>query len=178
MNTKILVGSLRKDSRNLFLAKQAKQIFAALGEDDVEIIVPDLPLFSEDHEQEGKEPALPAARELREKLRSADRLLVCSPEYDRLPSAIILNACHWASRPPNRPLDGTPVMLAGVSSGKNATKNARPALQTAFRRLGCQILAEEIFVPEGDDLPEDDKRISALQEELTTKLQLLLENQK
>jgi chromate reductase len=176
--TKILIGSLRKDSLNLLLAKEAKNIFESLGEEDVEIVIPDLPLFNQDLENKGFEPHDAAARLFREKMREANRLLVCAPEYDRLPSAIILNACHWVSRPPDRPLAETPVMLSGVSSGKGATRSARPTLQTAFTRIDARVIPEEIFVPEGKELLLDETRMEALRFDLKEKLPFLLRERK
>lgn len=148
-NIAILVGSLRRDSYNLRLARKTKETIGERAA--VDIIVPRIDLFSEDYEREETEPENAGGRDLRSRLRRADALLVCSPEYDRLPSAIILNACHWASRPPERPLVGTPVMLAGVSSGKHGTKNARPALRLAFERLGAHVLQKELFFASGKE---------------------------
>lgn len=168
----ILVGSLRKESTNLMLAKEAAQILEQKTE--VDIIVPDLPLFSEDWERDPEEPALPEAEELRSCLRRASGLLLCSPEYDRLPSAITLNALHWASRPPLPPLVGTPTMLAGVSSGVRGTRNSRPQLRLALERVGAQVLEEEIFVGLGHETFASGEDRKALRHDLGEKMSLLL----
>ena len=165
----ILVGSLRAQSWNMRLAQEAEVLLAERA--DVEIIVPDMPLFSEDYESEG-EPLSPRGREIRETLRAVDALLVCSPEYDRLPPAIILNVCHWASRPPDRPLQDTPVMLAGVSSGQGATRASRPALRLAFERIGARVLQEEIFVGPAEEVFWE--HLPDLQAELSHKLRSLI----
>lgn len=161
----ILVGSLRTDSSNLRLAEEALLCVREMA--DGEIIIPDVPLFSEDYERPNEEPSSPAARSLRDAFRRAEALLVCSPEYDRLPSAITLNACHWASRGPDRPLAGKPVLLAGVSSGEKGTRAARPALRLAFQRIGTEVLDEDIFIG-SQESPEQ------IQAELRQKLPLLL----
>lgn len=152
------------------LAQEAELLLAERA--DTEIILPDLPLFSQDYEQAESEPRSPRGREIRETLRNIDALLVCSPEYDRLPPATILNVCHWASRPPSRPLEDTPVMLAGVSSGQGATRASRPALRLAFKRIGARVLREEIFVGSAEETFSS--HLLDLQSELSEKLRLLV----
>jgi chromate reductase len=151
----LLVGSLRVESLNMAFAREARDVLSEQA--DVEIAVPDLPLFSQDYERPDAEPTSPAGRAFRKKMRRADAVLVVSPEYDRLPSAVTLNACHWMSREPLRPLRDTPVMLAGVSSGSGATRASRPALRLALERIGARVLEDEFFVS-ADALGSDELR--------------------
>lgn len=167
----IVPGSLR-DGLNLRFAREAREILSEQA--NTEIVIPDLPLFSQGYERESGEPWSPAGREFRARMRRADALLVVSPEYDRLPSAIILNACHWLSRQPEPPLRGKKVMLAGVSSGSGGTQAARPALRTALERIGAEVLGEEFFVPRGGEVFSDEEKLLDLRSEMRHKLPSLL----
>jgi chromate reductase len=167
MNIKILVGSLRKDSLNLLVAQD---IALSLKDHQVEIVDLNLPLFNQDLEIKDAEPSPEVVRQFRDKIRQADLVIAISPEYDRLPSAIILNACHWLSRRPGPIIDSKPVFLIGVSSGSGATKNSRPALRLAFKRLGSNVLDEEVFVADGKDLLTDPNKRDQLDKEIQSKL--------
>lgn len=167
----IIPGSLR-DGLNLRFAREAREILSEQA--NTEILVPDLPLFSQGYEREDGEPWSPTGRDFRARVRRTDALLVVSPEYDRLPSAIILNACHWLSRQPEPPLRGKKVMLAGVSSGSGGTQAARPALRLALERIGAKVLDEEFFVAYGKEIFSDEEKLLDLRAEMRQKLPALL----
>src|SRR3990167_9680290 len=86
-----IVGSLRKDSHNLKLAKA----LAKLGSDHLEMAfanIADLPLFSED-----LEAALPTPiSRLKKEIEAADAVLFVSPEYNRATPGVLKNAIDWA----------------------------------------------------------------------------------
>ncbi|MBS1677631.1 MAG: NAD(P)H-dependent oxidoreductase [Actinobacteria bacterium] len=56
-----------------------------------------LPFFNQDVEGEGAAPE--PVRQLREDVRSADGLLLVTPEYNRSAPAVLKNAVDWCSRP-------------------------------------------------------------------------------
>lgn len=90
----VLVGSLRKDSYNLKMAKTL--ISLAPPELALEIVeVRDLPLYNEDTEA----PAPAAWVSFRESLRAHDAVLFVTPEYNRSVPAALKNALDVGSRP-------------------------------------------------------------------------------
>ena len=93
-NVAVFVGSLRKESLNL---KVAKALIALAPESLKLTIVPigELPLYSEDLEAE-----LPASvSTFRDAVRGVDALLFVTPEYNRSLPGVLKNAIDVGSRP-------------------------------------------------------------------------------
>src|SRR5690606_9788254 len=93
-NIAVLVGSLRKDSYNRKIANE--MIRLAEGKLNMEIIeIGNLPLYSEDLDEN---PPLQWTA-FRQKIQSADGILVVSPEYNRTIPGALKNAIDVGSRP-------------------------------------------------------------------------------
>ena len=109
-----IAGSLRLASYNRGLIRAAQQV----APDGVEIAAFDLlpiPLYNADVEAEGA-PA--PVRDLKERIRAADALLIATPEYNYSIPGVQKNAIDWASRPPqDSPLRHKPIGLMGASPG-------------------------------------------------------------
>jgi chromate reductase len=95
----VISGSLRKGSYNTQLARYVATSMSASGAvqvDEISLAQLDLPMFSEDLEVNG----LPGSvRELKDRMISADAVLIGSPEYNGSLSGALKNAIDWASRP-------------------------------------------------------------------------------
>jgi chromate reductase len=90
-----LVGSLRKESLNLKMARA----LAGLAPEGMSLqIIPisDLPLYDEDLETEAPPPAW---TRFRDEVRTADALLFVTPEYNRSIPGALKNALDVGSRP-------------------------------------------------------------------------------
>src|SRR3546814_10411713 len=90
----VVVGSLRKDSFNLKLAKA----FDKLPPDDFEfthVRIDNLPLYNRDFDADY--PAEPAR--LKKDVEAADAVLFVTPEYNRAMPGVLKNAIDIASRP-------------------------------------------------------------------------------
>lgn len=109
----VLVGSLRKESYNL---KMAKALPALAPETlSLEIIgIGDLPLYNEDLEQ-----ALPEAyKTFREQIRNSEGVLFLTPEYNRSVPGVLKNAIDVGSRPYGKSAwEGKPGGVISVSPG-------------------------------------------------------------
>src|SRR5919198_359013 len=106
-------GSLRTGSLNSALLRAAAERLPA----GVELLtferLAEIPPFSEDAE---RWPAPPAVAELREAIRSADAVLIATPEYNHSLPGQLKNALDWASRPAGRSaLNGKPAAAIGAS---------------------------------------------------------------
>jgi chromate reductase len=109
----VLVGSLRKQSYNL---KMAKTLISIAPESLSLQILPigELPLYNED-----LEPSLPEQwRVFREQLKHFDGILFVTPEYNRSVPAVLKNAIDVGSRPYGKNAwDGKPAAVVSVSPG-------------------------------------------------------------
>lgn len=90
-----------------------------------QITIADLPLYNADID----DPSLRPVARLRDAIRSADAVLIISPEYNFSMAGATKNALDWASRPSDDScLDGKPVGLAGCAAGGFGTVRAKLAL--------------------------------------------------
>ncbi|MDD5111087.1 MAG: NAD(P)H-dependent oxidoreductase [Candidatus Altiarchaeota archaeon] len=144
-NTIILgfAGSLRKGSYNKSILKAA----AELTPKDCEIETFDLdgiPPYNADLESE-----MPAkVREFKAKIRSADAILIATPEYNYSIPGVLKNAMDWASRPyTDNSFEGKPVAIMGASGGMLGTARAQYHLRQTFVYLDMHpINRPEVFV--------------------------------
>ncbi|HYI79020.1 MAG TPA: NAD(P)H-dependent oxidoreductase, partial [Chryseolinea sp.] len=93
-NIAVLVGSLRKESYNLKVAKALMKI--APESLSLELVkIGDLPMYNE--ESDANPPEQYTA--FREKIKSCDGVLFLTPEYNRSVPAVLKNAIDVGSRP-------------------------------------------------------------------------------
>jgi chromate reductase len=114
-------GSLRKKSYNRGLLDAAAELLP----EDADLISFDLkgiPLFNQDLESEPPEKV----REFRKSVKSADAILIVTPEYNYSISGVLKNAIDWASRPyVKNTFRGKPVAFMGASTGMLGTARAQ-----------------------------------------------------
>lgn len=123
MGIKVLgiAGSLRAGSYNKLALRAAMELKPADMEIESFDIAP-IPPFNDDIREQGYPPVV---RELREKIRAADALLIVTPEYNYSVPGVLKNAIDWASRPPDQPFDDKPVAIMGASTGRLGTARAQ-----------------------------------------------------
>lgn len=138
-----IVGSLRKDSYNLFSLKAAQ----ALLPEDAALSLVDLhgiPVFNQDDEM-----APPAAViEFRQKILAADAILFATPEYNYSLPGGLKNAIDWASRPFGQSVwQGKPSAIMGVSIGTFGTARAQYDLRKILVALDMPVVTQpEIMI--------------------------------
>lgn len=110
----VIVGSLRRESLNLKLAKALAGVAPdGLAADFVQI--GDLPFYNED--LEGKDTPAPWTR-FRDAIRPADAVLFVTPEYNRSIPGALKNALDVGSRPYGQSVwDGKPAAVVTGSPG-------------------------------------------------------------
>jgi chromate reductase len=123
-----LAGSLRRQSYNRAALRAAVQL--APQDAAVEVFELDgIPGFNQDEEQ--NPPAKVA--ELKQRVRSADAILLVTPEYNYSVPGVLKNAIDWASRPyGDSAWNGKPVAIMGASIGTFGTARAQYHLRQTF----------------------------------------------
>lgn len=155
--TAIIVGSLRKGSTNLKLAKA----LAALGKDkfDAQVLeIGDLPLFNEDLEKDFPQ----TATRLKKEIEQADAVLFVTPEYNRSMPAPLKNAIDWASRPYGKnSFAGKPSAIIGTSPGAIGTACAQHNLRPTLAYLDVIMMSQpEAYLQFKEGLIDDNGKIS------------------
>ena len=138
-----IAGSLRRASFNRGLLVAAQEVAPAGVAIEILDLAP-IPFYNADVELLGlPEPVV----ELRERIASADALLLTVPEYLHSYTPVLKNALDWASRP--RPLSALrqkPVALMGAGGG-SGTMRAQLAIRPVLSADEAYIMPKpELYV--------------------------------
>lgn len=152
----VIVGSLRKDSLNLKLAKA----LVKLAGDKIEAQfcqIGDLPLFSQD--LEGDVPA--SVTRFKKEIEAADGVLFITPEYNRSFSGVLKNALDWASRPYGKnSFAGKPGALCGTSQGAIGTAAGQNSLKPVLSYLDVILMGQpELYLQFKENMIDFDGNI-------------------
>lgn len=136
-------GSLRTGSYNKALLRASENL---LPENLILIYdIDSIPPFNQDNEQN-----MPMKiKEFKSKIRSADALLIATPEYNYSVPGVLKNAIDCASRPyGDNPFDGKPVAIISASVGMLGGARAQYHLRQTFVFLNMYPLnGPEVIVP-------------------------------
>lgn len=151
------VGSLSSTSINRILA----QALIGLAPEDLEffeIPIRDLPLYSQDFDEEYP----PVAVALKEAIDSADAVLFVTPEYNRSIPGGLKNAIDWASRPwGQNSFDHIPAAVIGASVGAIGTAVAQQSLRGVLSFCNArQMTAPEAYIQFVPDDYDDDGTVT------------------
>lgn len=157
MKVLAIPGSLRRGSYNKALACNARD----LAPKGIEVEIFDLegiPPFNQDLEKTPPDRVIA----FKEEIRSADALLLCTPEYNYSVPGVLKNAIDWASRPfEESPFEGKPVAIAGASTGSMGTSRAQYHLRQICVGLGMHALVyPELFISNADKKFSADGRMT------------------
>ena len=131
-------GSLRKASFNAALLRAAVEECPPGATIEVESIR-GIPLYDGDVEEADGIPA--RAAEIKERIASADGLLLVTPEYNNSIPGVFKNAIDWMTRPSSdipRVFGGRPVGIIGASPGRFGTVMSQTAWLPIIRTLGMR----------------------------------------
>ena len=116
-----IAGSLRRGSYNQAALRAAKLLVAENSEIDV-FQLDDIPMFNEDDEKRPPSSVV----ELKKRIRSADALLIVTPEYNYSIPGVLKNAIDWACRPHgDSAWSGKAAAIMGASPGAIGTARAQ-----------------------------------------------------
>jgi len=123
-----IAGSLRKQSFNRALLRAAQELTPEGARMDI-FELEGIPPFNQD--EESTPPA--KVSDLKQQVRSADAILLVTPEYNYSVPGVLKNAIDWASRPyGDSAWNGKPVALMGATVGTVGTARAQYHLRQMF----------------------------------------------
>jgi chromate reductase len=145
INVITLCGSLRKGSYNAALARMAVK----LAPDGMKIAasppIGDIPLYNFDVQTETGVPA--AVTDLAAAIRSADGVLICSPEYNWSIPGVLKNAIDWMSRLKDQPIAGKPIAIQSASGGLLGASRMQYHLRQVLTSIDGVLFGKpEVFV--------------------------------
>lgn len=146
MKLALMGGSLRPASLNARLLRHLAGLLETRGH-EVAIFSGQalhLPLFVE-----GEAPSAEALA-LHEALRTAQGLVIASPEYNAGIPGHLKNAVDWLSTMKPSPWPGLPVLLCAASPGAFGGARGLMAWRMTLANMGALALPEAITVPHAD----------------------------
>ena len=136
-----LSGSLGRGSHNTKLLRAAAEQLPPGAELVVFDGLRDVPLYDEDDDR----LTLPPVESLRDAIRSADAVLIATPEYNHSIPGGLKNALDWVSRPAGQSvLKGRPAAVVGASTGLFGAVWAQAETRKVLGSMGARVLDDEL----------------------------------
>jgi chromate reductase len=156
INVAVLVGSLRKESINLKLARAVERLASAELKFDY-IRIGDLPLYTQEFDADY--PA--GCRRLKKEIEASDAVLFVTPEYNRSIPGVLKNAIDIASRPwGTNSFARKPGAVIGASIGAPGASMAQQHLRNVMLYLDIAILPQpEVFIQFKDGMIDSEGKI-------------------
>ncbi|MCP1996439.1 NADPH-dependent FMN reductase [Flavobacterium sp. HSC-61S13] len=153
----VVVGSLRKESYNLKLAKALTALAPESLKLDI-INIGDLPFYNEDVEVTPPQ----SWTIFREQISAADAVLFVTPEYNRSVPAVLKNAIDVGSRPYGKNAwDGKPGAVISVSIGGISGFGANHHLRQSLVFVNIPTLAQpEAYIGGAADLFDEQGKLN------------------
>lgn len=157
MNKKIkilgIAGSIHLDSFNKILIETAKNL-CPQDEAEIEILdIKNIPMFDR-----GKEdPEI--VTDAKNKIKSADAILIATPEYNNSIPGVLKNFIDWISYPNDEnPFDNKPMAIMSASTGIFGGARAQNHLKQILSYLNALIINKpEVYIPTINDKVTDNK---------------------
>ena len=134
-----IVGSLRQDSYNLQLAREAGRVIGDEAEFKL-LEYSDVPAMNQDIEY----PAPEAVKRVREIIKSADGVWFFTPEYNHFFPGVLKNLIDWLSRPVSETepqvLGRKCAAISGITPGMSGTGIAQDHLVTLISFCNMKVM--------------------------------------
>ncbi|MCA9509015.1 MAG: NAD(P)H-dependent oxidoreductase [Myxococcales bacterium] len=155
VSTGIIVGSLRKESYNLKLAKS----IAYIGQKECDfkfISIEKLPLYNQDDDDD-----VSTVKQFKNQISTCESLIFVTPEYNRSIPGVLKNALDHGSRPPGEnSWTNKPAGIIGASIGSIGTALAQQHLRTILASLNMPTLCKpEIYIHATKDFFDEQGKI-------------------
>jgi chromate reductase, NAD(P)H dehydrogenase (quinone) len=133
-----IAGSLRKASYNRGALRAAQQLCPEGAK--IEVFELDgIPPFNQDEEKNPPQKVL----DLKNRIRSADAILLVTPEYNYGMPGVLKNAIDWASRPyGDNAWDGKPCAIMSAAMSMGGGVRAQYQLRQAFVFLNMDAVVQ------------------------------------
>lgn len=148
-------GSLRKDSVNSKLIREAARLFGAAQFTEADL---NIPLYDGDLEEADGLPT--KVQTLVDQIASADAVVISTPEYNGGISGVLKNALDWVSRAKPSPWAAKPVAVMSAAAGRAGGVRAQTMLRTCMTPFSVRLAAApEVGIASAMSEFDDDGRL-------------------
>lgn len=150
-------GSLRANATNRLLLREVSRHFGGpYIEADIR-----LPLYDGDEEDAHGAPE--KVQTLADQIKTAEAIVISTPEYNQSFSGSLKNALDWVSRVPGRPWAGKPVAIMSAAAGRSGGARASYALRLAMTPFRTRLLSNEVLLAGSRNAFDSDGRLISQQ---------------
>lgn len=128
-------GSLRKDSVNSKLIREAARLFGKAGFSEADL---NLPLYNGDDEDRYGLPD--SVLKLVSQISDADGIIISTPEYNAGITGVLKNALDWVSRHKPSPWVGKPVVVMSAAAGRAGGIRAQTMLRSCMTSFNVRLV--------------------------------------
>lgn len=144
-------GSLRTEAWSKKVIKTTLKLAEELGAETEYLDLKDLDIPLYDADLEPNYPKGPQT--FKDKIRAANAILICSPEYNWASPGVLKNAINWASRPyGNSALEGKLVGLMSSSPGRYGGARALIDLRMSLAETGAWVYPPTLSISEANQV--------------------------
>lgn len=159
-----LAGSLRTGSYNRRILVVAADGARAAGADVTRVDLRDFPMPPYDGDLEASEGLPAGALGLKDLFRSADGLLLASPEYNAGISGTLKNVLDWVSRPApgEKPLEcyrGKVAALCSASTGALGGIRGLAIVRLVLGGIGVTVIPDQVALPKAAEAFDDEGNV-------------------
>ncbi|MBL7994631.1 NAD(P)H-dependent oxidoreductase [bacterium] len=147
MKIAAIAGSLRKDSYNKKLLSNALSFLSDQETDVIDLRSLSLPVYDFDMQADGFPNMV---KELSARIKSADALIIATPEYNHGIPGGLKNAIDWISRSPEKPLNNKTAFIMGASTGGFGAMRGIYALRQTLLVFNIITLPQTVMVSFAD----------------------------
>lgn len=156
-------GSLRDGAYSKAVARFVTKLIQEKGTEAefVDLKDLDIPLYDADVQEAG----FPAdAKNLKDKIRAADAVLIVSPEYNHASPGVLKNAINWMSRPyGDSAFEDKLVGMMSTSPGRVGGARALLDLRVSLAEMGAWVMPNEVSIGQVHELLNEKGEITDLQ---------------
>ena len=151
VNVVVLSGSLREDSWNKKLAKEAASYAVKKGTNVTYFDLAQFPLPFFNADLETKKGMPENAKIIRRSIAKSDAVIIASPNYNGSMSGVLKNMLDWMSRTEDGQdsrsiFKGKKVAIMSASGGKSGGAGGLPHLQHVIEKLGGTVAKTQLSV--------------------------------
>ena len=167
-------GSLRRESHNRLLVREAARIFGADAYVEADL---DLPLYNGDVEVINGIPE--SAQRLADQIVEAGAIAISSPEYNDAISGVLKNALDWVSRVKGNPLQDKPLAIMSAAAGRGGGARAQYALRLCLVPFRPRLVngPELMVAKSGEEFDDSGRLKSELYLKILTELMVALRSE-
>jgi len=140
----MFAGSTRKESFNKRLIQATSKYVDRVKFTIIDLVDYPLPIYDAEFEEKHGQPE--SAKRLHKLISEHESMIIASPEYNGLPSPLLINVIDWISRVSTKVYAGKTAAIVSASPGAYGGRRNLNHLRTLLENLEVLVIAEQVSI--------------------------------